>query len=309
MPGIIWKVQKMAERRMVAKVLVDTDKFMNLPFSTQALYFHLLVRADDDGFIASPKRIVRLLGCTEDDLNRLIDESYVLTFESGVIVIKHWRIHNYIRRDRYKHTNCSDEIKQLGLNEKGEYEQRLSCGQPSDNQRSTAGIPSDNQMTTSGQPNVHMWKPQVRLGKDSIGKDNKKEEERKPDGFHSSPSLSEIVSEFCGNNEELKNAIDAFIEMRKKIRATLTDRALVMSLNRVQKLSGGNESLMVQIFNQSTMNSWKGLFPLHSDNDSGKSNVEKTAEMFEQMNQDGGADDAEEYYPTSNDAGPSDWRL
>ena len=286
----------MAERRMVAKVLVDTDKFMNLPFSTQALYFHLLVKADDDGFIASPKRIVRLLGCTEDDLKRLIDESYVLTFESGVIVIKHWRIHNYIRRDRYKHTNCSDEIKQLGLNEKGEYEQRLSCGQP-----------SDNQVTTNGQPNVHMWKPQVRLGKDSIGKDNKKEEERKPDGFHSSPSLSEIVSEFCGNNEELKNAIDAFIEMRKKIRATLTNRALVMALNRVQKLSGGNESLMVQIFNQSTMNSWKGLFPLHSDNE-GKSNVEKTAEMFEQMNQNGGDDDSTDNETAEGPFNP-DWPL
>ena len=98
----------MAEKRMMSKSIIETDKFMDMPMSAQCLYFHLLLRADDDGFIVSPKRTMRSIGCTDDDMKILIAKSYVLAFESGVIVVKHWRIHNYVKRDRYKQSSIPE---------------------------------------------------------------------------------------------------------------------------------------------------------------------------------------------------------
>lgn len=91
----------MAERRMMSKKIIDTDNFLDMPQSTQCLYFHLLLRADDDGFIQSPKSIMRITGCKDDDLKLLNAKSFVIGFETGVIVIRHWRIHNYVQSDRY----------------------------------------------------------------------------------------------------------------------------------------------------------------------------------------------------------------
>lgn len=91
----------MAERRMMSKKIIDTDNFLDMPQSTQCLYFHLLLRADDDGFIQSPKSIMRITGCKEDDLKLLNAKGFVIGFETGVIVIRHWRIHNYVQSDRY----------------------------------------------------------------------------------------------------------------------------------------------------------------------------------------------------------------
>lgn len=92
----------MAERRMMAKSVIDTDAFLDMPASTQNLYFHMLLRADDDGFIASPKGILRIIGASDDDLKLLLAKQYLFRFESGVVVIKDWKIHNYIQSDRYK---------------------------------------------------------------------------------------------------------------------------------------------------------------------------------------------------------------
>ena len=91
----------MAERRMMSKKIIDTDNFLDMPQSTQCLYFHLLLRADDDGFIQSPKSIMRITGCKDDDLKLLVAKGFVIGFETGVIVIRHWRIHNYVQSDRY----------------------------------------------------------------------------------------------------------------------------------------------------------------------------------------------------------------
>lgn len=99
----------MAERRMFAKTIIDSDAFLDMPMSTQALYFHLSMRADDDGFINNPKRIQRMIGAGDDDLKLLIAKSFLITFESGVVVIKHWKIHNYIQSDRYKPTVYTEE--------------------------------------------------------------------------------------------------------------------------------------------------------------------------------------------------------
>lgn len=111
----------MAERRMFAKTIIDSDAFVDMPLSTQALYFHLSMRADDDGFINNPKKIQRMIGASDDDLKMLIAKRFIIPFESGIVVIKHWKIHNYIRGDRKKDTVYPEEMALLTEKENGAY--------------------------------------------------------------------------------------------------------------------------------------------------------------------------------------------
>ena len=150
----------MADRRMFAKTIIDSDDFLDMPMSAQALYFHLSMRADDDGFINNPKKIQRSVGASVDDLKLLIAKQYILTFDSGVIVIRHWKIHNYIQKDRYKPTIYEEEKAQLELksDRNKEYIFKNSC---SDTERIQTVSNTDTQ--------VRLGK--VRLGKDRLGKD------------------------------------------------------------------------------------------------------------------------------------------
>lgn len=143
----------MAERRMFSKTIIDSDMFLDMPTSSRLLYFDLSMRADDDGFVNSPKKIIRMTGASQDDLKLLIAKNFIIPFESGVVVIKHWKIHNYIRNDRYKPTICQEEKAMLDETESKEY------------------------VLDSGIPVVSEMETQVRLGKDrldqdSIGKDS-----------------------------------------------------------------------------------------------------------------------------------------
>ncbi|HAQ1500852.1 TPA: replisome organizer [Enterococcus faecium] len=152
----------MAERRMFAKTIIDSDAFLDMPLSTQALYFHLSMRADDDGFINNPKKIQRMVGCGDDDLKLLMAKRFILVFESGVIVIKHWKIHNYIRNDRYKPTLYQDEKALLADKDNKAY----TFAEELSKHDEKLGIPDDNQA-------VYQMDTQVRLGKDRLGKDSK----------------------------------------------------------------------------------------------------------------------------------------
>ena len=111
----------MAERRMFTQKIVDSDAFLDMPLTTQALYFHLNMRADDDGFVNNPKKIQRIIGCGDDDLKLLMVKKFLIPFESGIVVIKHWRIHNYIAKDRYKETNYIEEKSLLGIEKNKSY--------------------------------------------------------------------------------------------------------------------------------------------------------------------------------------------
>ena len=111
----------MAQKRMFDKTITNSDTFLELPDSSQVLYFHLSMNADDDGFINNWKSILRMTGTKEDDLKILISKQFVIPFESGVIVIKHWRINNYLRNDRHKETTFREEFAQLSINDNEEY--------------------------------------------------------------------------------------------------------------------------------------------------------------------------------------------
>lgn len=136
----------MAERRMFAKTIVLSDAFLDMPMSARCLYFTLGMLADDDGFVNSPKSIMRQVGASIDDMNILLARKFILAFESGVIVIKHWRIHNYIQKDRYKGSKYIEEKSTLAVDENGAY---TECIQ-----------------------DVSIPDTQVRLGKVSLGKVN-----------------------------------------------------------------------------------------------------------------------------------------
>ena len=135
----------MAERRMFAKTIIDSDAFIDMPVTARLLYYDLGMRADDDGFVNSPKKIMRMIGASDDDLKVLITKKFIIPFDTGVVVIKHWRIHNYIRKDTYVETNYKEEKALLELDENKAY-------------RDTRGRLVDGSST------------QDRLGKDSIGK-------------------------------------------------------------------------------------------------------------------------------------------
>ena len=144
----------MAERRMFAKTIVTSDAFLDMPASTRCLYFLLGMVADDDGFVNNPKSIMRQAGATADDLSLLIAKRFILTFQSGVVVIKHWCIHNTIQKDRYKETKYLEERSTLMLDENRAYTEAVSDVYPDRIQ------------------DVSKLEPQDRLIKDSLSKSN-----------------------------------------------------------------------------------------------------------------------------------------
>ena len=111
----------MAERRMFAKTIIDSDDFIDMPISARLLYYDLAMRADDDGFVNAPKKIMRFVGASMDDMNVLIARQFLIPFESGVVVVRHWLIHNYIRKDTYKETTYQEEKARLRTDKNKSY--------------------------------------------------------------------------------------------------------------------------------------------------------------------------------------------
>lgn len=151
----------MAERRMFAKTIIDSDAFLDMPLSSQALYFHLSMRADDEGFINNPKKIQRMIGASDDDLKVLIAKSFIIPFESGIVVIKHWKIHNYIRGDRVHETKYLEEKALLNVKKNGSY--TISAD---------ICLPDDRQMSVKSQADGIPRLGKVSIDKDSIDKNN-----------------------------------------------------------------------------------------------------------------------------------------
>lgn len=145
----------MASKRMFAKTIIDSDAFLDMPVTSQLLYFHLAMRADDDGFINKPKSITRMVGASQGDIEMLITKKFIIPFESGIVVIKHWKIHNYIAKDRYTETTYKEEKDMLGLDENNAY---------------TECIQIDDSSYTERIQDVYSLETQVRIDKDSIDK-------------------------------------------------------------------------------------------------------------------------------------------
>lgn len=174
----------MAEKRMFTQKIIDSDAFLDMPLSTQALYFHLNMRADDDGFINNPKRIQRTVGASEDDLKLLIAKRFVICFENGVIVIKHWRMHNTLQKDRYKPTQYQEQYSRLTIKKNKSYTDRVE----------TECIQTGNSL-----------EPQYRLDKESIDKESI--EEDIPDSAEPEPPAPKKTKPAKHKYGEYKNVL------------------------------------------------------------------------------------------------------
>ena len=153
----------MADKRMFSSKIIDSDAFIEMSPMARLLYFNLSLHADDDGFTNSARREMKIVGAQDSDLDELVDKRFVIRFDSGVVAIKHWRINNTIRSDRYKATTYTDEKSLLTIEPNGAYTIKSEVnnnGIPSDNHKNIDGIPSDNQCV-----------PQIRGGEDRIDKD------------------------------------------------------------------------------------------------------------------------------------------
>lgn len=180
----------MASKRAFALTVIDSDAFLDMPLTAQALYFHLVMRADDDGFVDSPKKIQRIVRASEDDLRVLIGKQFLIPFDTGVLVIKHWRIHNVIRKDMYKPTLCSDEKSMLEEDSSGSYRIR------------TEPVTNPLRICTEDVPNTVQDRTvnKSKLNKDKLNKDMGEKRKR------FTPPTTEEVRQYCA---ERNNGIDA----------------------------------------------------------------------------------------------------
>lgn len=214
----------MAERRMFAKTIIDSDAFLEMPQSCQLLYFHLAMRADDDGFINNPKSIMRNVGSKDDDIRILISKKFIIPFESGIVVIKHWKIHNYIRNDRYKETKYMGEKQTLSLDENGAY---------------TALV---DDLDTNGIPAVSKMDTQVRLGKVRLGKVSKEEE---------------FLSDF---SPEMQDALQRWLQYKAERRETYKPTGLKALVSEIKnKLKIHPEASVIELINTCMANGWRGI--------------------------------------------------
>ena len=267
----------MAERRMIAKSIVFSDDFLDMPLSSRCLYFTFLTIADDDGFINNPKSIIRQCGASNDDLRLLIAKSYIIPFESGVIVIKHWKMHNYIKSDRYKETPCKDEKSQLiTLKDKSYALKNDEPLEPLKNEQciqSGTEVEPQDRVRVRVRDRVRVNNPPISPLKGESGEVTKPKTEKKPKGKAIYKDLP----------DELKDAMTDFEEMRTKMRKPLTDRGRKLLITKLTKLaSDGNGNidtqLAVKIVEQSLERSWTSFYEIKSDNGNyqGKANNSDT---------------------------------
>lgn len=201
----------MAQKRMFDKTITNSDDFLGMPDSSQNLYFHLSMNADDDGFVNNWKSIMRMTGHKEDDLKVLSAKQFIIPFDTGVIVIKHWRVNNYLRSDRYTETKFKDEMNKLELDDSLVY-----------------------QLATNGKPRLD----KIRLDKNRL--DNKEQKK-----YFDDEKLNEIFVEF--------------LQLRKKLKAVNSDRAINSLLNTLNKYDDETKYKMIE---NSIRNSWKDVYEI-----------------------------------------------
>lgn len=235
----------MAERRMFAKTIVDSDAFLEMPLSAQALYFHLSMRADDDGFLNNAKKVRKIIGASEDDLKLLIAKRFVITFDGGIIVIKHWRMNNYLRSDRHKPTVYQEELSMLNIKDNGAYSLKNDTGK-------TVGI-----------PNAYHCETQYSIGKDSIGnisplppyEGGVPVEEKSPKKI----SAEELIAEH-NLSEPLSQAVHEWLSYKKERRFTYKEQGLKTLIKTISdKSKKYGEDRVIDLIAESISSGYQGI--------------------------------------------------
>lgn len=222
----------MAQRRMFALSVVDTDTFLDMPASTQNLYFHLGMRADDDGFISNPRKITTFVNCSTDDLKLLIAKGLIIPFDSGVCVVRDWRINNYIQKDRYRETRYLTEKRCLSIDESGAY----------------------NRMDTPCIQNVSSLDTQVRLGEDRVSLELG-EGKRVADKPPCPPPLPDT---FFG--PELQSTFEQWLLYKKERREGYKPTGLNALVTQIKNNAATyGEHDVIQLIETSMASGWKGI--------------------------------------------------
>lgn len=217
----------MAERRMFSKTIINSDLFLDLPSSAQNLYFHLSLNADDEGFVNSPKKIMKYVNSQIEDMELLVENGFVNKFDSGIVVIIHWNLHNYIQKDRFKATIYQKEKQQLVLVGK-KYVMKDECTQF-----------------------VSILETQ-----DSIEKSSEEQDRSELAGI-----LNEI------GNEKVREKFEIFIKMREKNHSPLTPDALRILIKKAYGLTkslANQDEAIIMILDRSIINNYKDIYPLEN---------------------------------------------
>lgn len=249
----------MANRRMFSIQIVESDAFKDLSFSSQALYLHLSMNADDDGFVNSPKSIVRGIGAKTTDLDELIRKHFVIMFDSGVLVIKHWKVNNYIQSDRYKTTSYIDEKAMLTEKENRAYT------------RLDTSIGYTSMDTDSGYTSMDT---QIRIDKNRLDKNS----------IDKTISSKELVESYSENNH-IKSLLFDFMEMRKKMKAPMTEQAVKLMLSKLSSLTS-DEDEAIRIIEQSIEHGWKTFYPLKEEKKTRKQELMALYEKYAKEEQE-----------------------
>ena len=215
----------MAKKRMFNLGVLETDAFLDMPLSAQALYFHLNMRADDDGFVGNPKRITQNIGASVDDLKVLVAKRFLIAFEDGVIVIKHWRMHNIIKKDRYTKTNFIEDLNRLKIKDNGAY--TMDEGTLAEHVWNADGTQMEHERNTDGEQMGHLSSAGIGigLGKLSIGKDNKYIPASETDAEPQCESWFTAFWDSYPKKKDKANAVKAF----RKVCKTEEDYNTIMS--------------------------------------------------------------------------------
>lgn len=229
----------MAERRMLTKKVTDDDNFMSLSSSAQALYLHLSMSADDDGFSNQVAISMFKAHASVQDLQALLEKRYIYQFDSGVIVIKHWRMANALRKDRYTPTAFQEELAKLDIKDNGSY----------------TWLPDGCQV-------VARRLPQDRIGKDSIEEESIEEDRTEENSKGKKETYISVIESYTSCTS-LQSALRDYVEMRKKTKG-FTVRALKLNLNTLDKLASDDDEKL-EIVNKSVEHSWKGFYELKAD--------------------------------------------
>lgn len=226
----------MSSKRMFTAKITDSDPFTDMPLSAQGLYFQFCMNADDDGFVNRAKKVMGNVGASKKDYQYLVDNRFILVID-GVVIIKHWRMHNTISRNRYHETQYTDIKAKLLLKDNGAYS--LTEGSPIDDSKLIERETACNGRA-DGVQTAHI--------------------EEKPKKAAVRKTAEPVI--YYPNDTVLDGAFKAYVQMRVKIKKPMTDRAIELAMKELEKLSGGDADTAVAILEQSILNSWQGLFAL-----------------------------------------------
>ena len=247
----------MAEKRMFSNRVIDTDEFLEMPATAQMLYFHLSMNADDDGFVGKPKTIMRMCRASQDDLTVLLGKQFVISFDTGVIVIRHWKIHNYIRKDMYHPTIYEKEKEMLSLDKSDAYslepqDEAVTSPLQVRNESVTRPLRIRDESVTSPLQVRNVDKNSIeKVREDKVREDKKRKED-----------LFETLLPSYQISEPLADKIREYLRYRKEQhRFTFQEISLNAFLKKAEKAEQQYGSTAVMsCFDKTMTNGWKGVF-------------------------------------------------